>query len=48
MDVQVKLWEEPDRQLLTDDVRGGLPLLLGGVATRRRAHPSIVPENRQA
>jgi hypothetical protein len=29
---RVKLWEEPDQKLVTDDVRGGSYSYLGGVA----------------
>lgn len=38
---RVKLWEEPDQKLVTDDVRGGSCSFLGGVAKSRRAHPSL-------
>ncbi len=39
---RIKLWEEPDQKLVTDDVRGGSYSFLGGVAIRRRAHPSVI------
>ena len=41
MDAKLSSWEELDKSLLADDVRGGLPLLLGGVGIScHRARPS--------
>jgi hypothetical protein len=37
---KVKLWEEPDQKLVTDDVRGGRHSFWAEWQLRRRAHPS--------
>jgi len=37
---KVKLWEEPDQKLVTDDVRGGSYSFWAEWHRRRRAHPS--------
>jgi len=37
---KVKLWEEPDQKLVTDDVRGGSYSFWAEWHIRRRAHPS--------
>jgi hypothetical protein len=37
---EVKLWEEPDRKLVTDDVRGGRHSFWAEWQLCRRAHPS--------
>src|SRR5712691_3323427 len=43
MDAKLSSWEELDKSLLADDVRGGLPLLLGGVGIScHRARPSTL------
>jgi len=37
---EIKLWEEPDQQLVTDDVRGGCRSFWAERHQSRRAHPS--------
>lgn len=37
---KVKLWEEPDQKLVTDDVRGGRHSFWAEWQLHRRAHPS--------
>lgn len=39
---KVKLWEEPDQKLVTDDVRGGCRSFWAERHLRRRAHPSLI------
>ena len=39
---KVKLWEEPDQKLVTDDVRGGCCSFWAEWHLRRRAHPSAI------
>ena len=43
---KVKLWEEPDQKLVTDDVRGGRHSFWAEWQLHRRAHPSRFPEPR--
>jgi hypothetical protein len=38
---KVKLWEEPDHKLVTDDVRGGRHSFWAEWQLCRRAHPSF-------
>ena len=38
---RIKLWEEPDQKLVTDDVRGGSCSFLGGVAITPPRAPQL-------